>query len=103
MINAGATNTYTATGGSTTVPTGAKGVWLNVSANANTVGNYIQFAPHGGTLGLYPVVGNFQATGGGGSINTAFLLPVDASGQIDIKSNGSGTCQMNVYIYGYIY
>lgn len=101
-INAGETRTYTCWGGSTGVPVGASGVLLYVVANASNLYNYLNFAPHGGTLGSYPTVGNFTVVGGNGTTNQSFALPVDSNGQIDIRSNGSGSCQVGVNIYGYI-
>lgn len=98
VINVGSTNTYTATGGATGVPAGAKAVLMEVVANASNSGNYINFGPHGGINVGLPTIGNFA----GATINHSFIVPVDVNGQIDVKSNGTGTTTVDSYIYGYL-
>jgi hypothetical protein len=99
-INAGNTNNYTCAGVGG-IPSGVKGVYLAIAANATNAGNILQFAPHSGTVGIYPQLGTFQATGAGGTIFAGIYVPVDASGGFDVKTSGTGSCTLTAYINAY--
>lgn len=98
-INAGATNTYTLTGGSSGIPPGALGVAYKAFFTSVTAGTYIQLGPHGTNLAGYDTIGNLPAANG--FLNGGGVLQVDASGKIDIKAN-SGACTVSLYTHGYV-
>lgn len=102
-INNGNTNTYTCTGGSTGVPTGATAVLLNAFFTPSAAGTSARFSPHGTAwaAGQYPICGDSaNAT----NINTQnFVCPLDSGGQIDVKASGGNVVGIYLGIAGYIY
>lgn len=100
-VNQNNTTTLTCTGGSTGVPSGAKGVLLGVGLfSVNAQGGYVQIAPTGGTLGNYV---NFTAAGPINTYCTGFVIaPLSAGGQIDVKAIGANIVLQDWYIFGYI-
>lgn len=97
-INSGVTNTYTLTGVTSGLPVGITGVLCRAYFGSATVGAWAAIAPHGGTIGNYFVLGNQQIANQ--SMNGNALLPLDSSGQIDVKAN-LGNCTITLYTYGY--
>lgn len=98
-VNNGVTSTLTCTGGSTGVPTGAIAVFLGIGINCATAGGNVLIAPHGGTLGQYMALTGQVA----GQYTTGFgLAPLDSTGKIDVKANGSNIVLQDWYIYGYV-
>jgi hypothetical protein len=100
-INSGVTSTFSVTGGSAGIPTGALGVLCKASFSSPTAGAFLHLAPHGASdITAYMTLGNIQVASsfvyGGG------LLPVDAQGKIDIKAN-VGNCTVWLSTYGYVY
>jgi hypothetical protein len=95
-INAGNINTYALNG----IPANTLGVLCHAFFSSANVGAWIGFAPHGGSIGSYWVLGNEQVANQ--SVNGNALLPVDASGQIDVKAN-TGNCVVTLYTYGYVF
>ena len=100
-VNNGATTNLTCTGGSTGVPTGAKGILLQVGLySASAQGGTIQIYPTGATAGIYA---NFTAAGPQNTYCiTTVTVPLSAGGQITAKANGSNIVLQDWYIYGYI-
>lgn len=102
-LNNGSTNTYTVTGGSTGVPTGAYAVILQIGIFANTAGGYITIAPHGASMSAGGFVAGLT---GGGSSGTGYTLAQvivpHSGGQIDVKANASNIVLQSWYIIGYI-
>ena len=100
-ITVGSTNTYTLTGGSSGIPSGALGVLYKAFFSSATVGAYVQLAPHAATdMSAYGSIGN--STVAGSSLNGMGVLQVDATGKIDIKAN-VGTCTVTLYTHGYVF
>lgn len=99
-INAGTTNTYAVTGGSSGIPAGVRGVLCRAFFSSATVGAWVGIAPHSGIINLYFVLGNEQVASQ--SINGNAIVPVDGNGQIDVKAN-TGNCTITLYTYGYIF
>jgi hypothetical protein len=99
-VNSGATTTLTCTGVGG-IPTGAKGVLLNIGIFAvNVQGGYVQIYPTGATAGLYV---NFTANGPTNSFSaTAVPVPLSAGGQITVKANSSNIVLQDWYIFGYV-
>jgi hypothetical protein len=95
-INSGVTSTYTISG----IPTGALGIHCRAFFSSTTVGAWVGFAPHGGNIGNYWVLGNESVASQ--SVNGNALLPVDANGQIDVKAN-TGNCVVTLWVYGYVF
>ena len=100
-IPSGTTQSFTLTGGSSGIPTGAKGVIYKVyfTSTGSGVGVYIQLAPHGGAISGYDSLGNTDNLSQ--TINGMGVLQVDSSGMIDIKANG-GDCIVSLFTHGYI-
>jgi hypothetical protein len=100
-ISSGTTQTFTLTGGSSGIPTGATGVIYKVyfSSPSSNVNIYIQLAPHGGIIGSYGSVGNTDNLNQ--TINGMGVLQIDSNGKIDIKAN-NGDCVVNLFTHGYI-
>lgn len=92
-------NTYTVTGGSTGVPTGAIAVLLAIGIFANTANGYVTIAPHGGSLAGGPYPG---LTGVGTAYTLGSCIVPHSGGQIDVKANGSNIVLQSWNIYGYI-
>src|SRR5579859_2602454 len=63
-INAGVTNAYTLTGGSSGIPAGALGVVYKAFFTSATAGTYIQIGPHGANLAGYAAIGNLPLANG---------------------------------------
>ena len=99
VIGAGVTATYGITGGASGIPAGALGILFKAYFSAAAVPAHIDIAPHGGNLSATWSLGDVQAVGN--ILNGGGLVPVDASGQIDIRANG-GACTVNLWTYGYI-
>lgn len=99
-INAGTTNTYTLTGGGTGIPAGAHAVLARAFYGSATVGAYVQFAPHSGSIDQYWVLGNTSVASQ--NVGGNAILPVDANGQVDVKAN-TGNCTVTMYTYGYVF
>lgn len=98
-VNSGSTTTLTCTGVGG-VPSGALAVLLGIGIFANTAGGYVQGAPHGGTFGDYwgltgPIASQYTV---GGMV----IAPLDSTGKIDVKANGSSIVLQSWYIYGYV-
>lgn len=103
-INNGATNTQTCTGGSTGVPSGAKGVWINAFYTSATSGAFIQISPHAATItntSWYPVLGIVQVSGV--IVTGSSLVAVDGSGMIDFKASNANCTGAQASIMGYVY
>ncbi len=100
VIAANATQTFTLTGGSSGIPSGALGVIYKAYFTSPTVGASLQLLPHAASdHNAYAAIGNIQvanqyANGGG-------LLQVDANGQIDITAN-QGAATVTLYTHGYV-
>ncbi len=100
-IASGAIQTYTLTGTSSGIPTGAIGVLYKAYFSSATVGAYIQLAPHGASdTSAYATIGNTAIANT--TINAMGMLQLDATGSIDIKAN-NGVCSVTLYTYGYIF
>jgi hypothetical protein len=99
-LNSGTTRTDTVTGGSTGIPTGAKGVIIGAGIFSNTAGGgYVNVYPTGGSPGQYasfsgPVANQYTL----GNLT----VPVSAGGQITVKANVQNIVLQDWYIYGYI-
>jgi len=101
-INSGNTNTYTCTGGSTGVPTGAKAVFCNAYYTASAGGTFASFTPQGTAWsnGNYPIIAAPTAALYSGS----FLAALNASnGQLDVKANSGNLVGIYLWLYAYIY
>ena len=99
-IAAGVTNTYTLTGGSSGIPTGALGVLYKAYFTSGSVGAYVQLGPHGvGSLAGYAALGTMPVASG--TINDMGITQIDSSGRIDVKANVA-TCVFTLYTYGYV-
>src|SRR2546423_11748317 len=83
-VNSGSTTNLTCTGGATGVPSGAKGVLLQVGLFSSTAqGGYVQIYPTGATAGQYP---NISANGPQNTLTVvSTFCPVSAGGQITVK------------------
>lgn len=102
-INSGVTNTYTLTGGSTGVPTGAKAAWVNCYYTSATPGAFVQMFLHGATLtdlSYYPIFGIVQVNGV--VVTGSAWVPLDASGQADAKANNANCTGIHASIMGYL-
>jgi hypothetical protein len=100
-ITSGSTSTFTLTGGSSGIPTGALGVIYKAYFTSATVGAYIQLAPHGASdITAYGSFGNIQLANA--YVNGCGILQVDSAGKIDIKAS-TGDCTVTLYTYGYIF
>jgi hypothetical protein len=97
-INSGVTSSVTV-GGHGGIPFGAYAVLLSAYFTSPSANAYVQFAPHGGSVGSYFTMGNLYAAGG--FINGTAMLPLDSSGAMDICAN-NGNCTVDVYTYGYV-
>lgn len=100
-LNSGVTRTDTVTGGTTGVPTGAKGVIIGVGILSNTTG--------GGWVNIFPAgaANPGQYASFSGPVANQYTLgtvtvPVSAGGQISVKANGQNCVLQDWYIYGYI-
>jgi hypothetical protein len=97
-INSGVTTTIAAAGHGG-IPAGAYAVLLSAYFTSPSANAYVQFAPHGGSIGSYFTMGNLYAAGG--FINSSAILPLDSSGSLDIRAN-NGNCTVDAYTYGYV-
>jgi hypothetical protein len=101
VITAGNTNTYTLTGGTTGIPTGALGVVYKTYFGSASVGAYIQLTPHAASdSSAYASCGNITVASS--IVNGTGLLQMDSAGKIDIKAN-AGTCTVTLYTHGYTF
>ena len=100
-VNANATTNLTCTGGATGVPTGAKGVLLQVGLFSSTAqGGSVQVYPTGATAGIYA---NVTAQGPQNTYCQAFAIaPLSAGGQITVKAITSNMVLQDWFIFGYI-
>jgi hypothetical protein len=98
VITAGNTNSYTLTGGSSGISLSATAIVYKAFFSSPTVGAFIQLAPHGADITAYATLGNTPVANN--TIAGTGLLPIDATGKIDIKAN-TGTCTITLYTYGY--
>ena len=100
-VNNGSTTNLTCTGGATGVPTGAKGVILQVGIFSVTAqGASIQIYPTGATAGQYA---NFTAQGPQNTYCIGVVIcPLSAGGQVTAKASGANIVLQDWYIYGYI-
>jgi hypothetical protein len=98
VITAGSTNSYTLTGGSSGISQGATAIVYKAYFSSPTVGALIQLAPHGADIVAYATLGNTPVANN--MLEGTGLLPVDATGKIDIKAS-TGTCTVTLYTYGY--
>lgn len=100
VIATGAVQTFNLVGGSSGIPTGVLGVVYKAFFTSSSVGAYIQLAPHNASdITAYSAIGNIAVANS--FLNGEGILPVDASGNIDIKAN-SGSCTVTLYTYGYV-
>jgi hypothetical protein len=100
-ITSGSTSTFTVTGGSTGIPSGASGILYKIQFSSPTAGAFLHLAPHGASdITAYASAGNIQV--GSSFVYGSGLLPVDGQGKIDIKAN-VGNCTVWLATYGYIY
>jgi len=95
-VNNGVTSTFTMSG----LPTGILGIVYRLSMSTATAGAFIYAGPHGATLSNYVELDNPGIAGA--LVDISGLLPVDASGKIDIQANG-GNCTVTLYSYGYVF
>lgn len=100
-VNNGSTTTLTCTGGSTGVPTGAKGVILGIGLFSNTAGGgYVNIYPTGAANpGQYA---NFSGPVANQYTLGSCTVPLSAGGQITVKANVQNCVLQDWYIYGYI-
>jgi hypothetical protein len=96
-ITSGNTKTYTVTGGSSGVPTGALAILISANFTSTSAGAWLNINAHGGN-GL--TLGNLYSSGG--FVNGGGLIPLSTSGQIDIHANG-GDCTVAANLYGYVF
>lgn len=103
-VNSGSTTAYTATGGSTGVPSGAKAVLINLYFTSASAGAFLTSKPTGGSSSNnsnYPVFGMIQVAN---STACHFaIMPLSAGGQFDLTGNGANCTGINCSIFGYIY
>lgn len=99
-ITNGTTSTFTFSGGTSAIPSGALGVFYKCYFTSVSAGAFLQIAPHGATdITAYVSLGNLPAANA--YVNENGILPISSSGQVDIKAN-SGDCVVTLYTYGYI-
>ncbi len=100
VIASGTIKTYTLPGGSSGIPLGALGVLFKAFFTSPTVGASLLLAPHAAAdITAYASIGNITLANS--FLNGMGLLPIDATGAIDVKANG-GTCTVTLYTYGYV-
>ncbi len=99
-LAAGATQTFSLTGVSSGIPSGALGVLYKAFFTSPTVGAYIGLAPHGASDSTaYASIGNLAIANG--YLDGMGIVQVDPTGALDIKAN-AGACTVTLYTYGYI-
>src|SRR5579885_1332429 len=76
-ISSGVTSSVTV-GGHGGIPFGAYAVLLSAYFTSPSANAYVQFAPHGGSIGSYFTLGNLYAAGS--FMNGSAILPLDSSG-----------------------
>jgi hypothetical protein len=94
-INSATINTYTMSG----LPGSILGILFKAFFTCSLSGTSIFIAPHGGTMADYCTIGNLSS--GGATLAGNGIVPVDASGRVDIQAN-NGNCTVTLYTYGYI-
>lgn len=94
-INSGITSTFTMS----SMPTGVLGIVYRITMSTSTAGAFIYAGPHGATLSNYTELDNPGVSGA--FVGMSGLLPVDASGKIDIQANG-GNCTITLWTFGYV-
>jgi hypothetical protein len=100
VIAAGNINTYTLTGGSSGIPSGATGVLYKAYFTSASVGAFIQLVPHSADVSSYASIGNLAVAST--FLNGMGMLQVDSAGKIDIKAN-VGACTVTLYTHGYVF
>ena len=95
-VNIATINTYAMSG----LPAAALGIIFKAFFTCTLAGTSIYLAPHGGTIASYSAIGNLSAANA--TMDGNGILPVDASGKIDIQAN-NGNCVVTLYTYGYIF
>jgi hypothetical protein len=100
-LNSGTTRTDPVTGGSTGVPTGAKGIILQVGIfSVNAQGGSVTIDPTGTSN-----AGHFANFTAQGPINTyctgVVIAAISTGGQITVKANGANIVLQDWYIFGY--
>ena len=100
VITSGTTNVYMLIGGSSGIPQGTLGVLFKAFFSSPTTGASILLAPHAAAdITAYAAIGNITVANS--TLDGMGLLPLDATGKIDVKANG-GTCTVTLYTYGYV-
>jgi hypothetical protein len=101
VVGSGTTSTFTLTGGSSNIPTGALSVLYKLSFTSGSSGAYLHLAPHGvSDITLYNTVGPLPSASA--TVYATGLLQVDSSGRIDIKAN-VGSCTITFWTCGYVF
>jgi hypothetical protein len=98
-IASGVTNTYTLVSGGSNLPSGILGILYKAFFTSPSAGAFIQLGPHGSALSGYDTLGNIQVANA--FINGSGVLPVDASGKLDISAQ-NGNATVTLYTYGYV-
>lgn len=102
-IGSGSTKTYTCVGVGS-VPTGAKAVLLSYYYTSSAGNTFAAFTPHGTayTTGNAPASDPATSTSAIGNAG-AFIVPLDATGKIDVAASNGAISGLYIYLYGYIY
>lgn len=105
-ISTGITKTYTCVGVGPGggVPSGAKAVLLSYYYTSSAGNTFAAFTPHGTayTTGNAPASDPATSTSAIGNAG-AFIVPLDATGKIDVAASNGGLTGLYIYLYGYIY
>jgi hypothetical protein len=99
VIASGATSTLTVNTGGSNLPAGILGILYKAFFTSPSVGAFLQLGPHGSTLAGYDTLGDMPVANG--FINGSGVLPVDASGKLDIAAH-NGNATVTLYTYGYV-
>jgi hypothetical protein len=101
-INSGSTNTYTCTGGSTGVTSGAKAALLTGYFTEGTAGGFVSITPQGTAWnnGNYPTLAAPTA-----ALYSFFVIASlnVSNGQIDVKANSGNCVGLFLWINGYVH
>ena len=99
VINAGSTQSFQMSGNGG-IPLGAAGILYKAYFTSPTANAYITICPHNpNDSNAYGAIGNLPAANG--FLNGNGVIPLDASGQIDIFA-ATGNCTVWLYTYGYV-
>jgi hypothetical protein len=79
------------------IPSGTLGTFLSAHFTSSSVGAWVTITAVGGN-GI--TLGNMYSSGG--YINGAGLVPLNQSGQIDVRAH-SGDCHVTIGVYGYVF